>query len=249
MKLIVHGTGSGGNMYTVEADDEAILIDCGLSKKKTIREIAPRFKKYQGCLLSHEHNDHMMSAQTLTEMGITVYSSAGTAEALRTDGCLTRLNAVQMLSWFNVGQFTVLAFETQHDASQPCGFLIRYEPTGETLLYATDTYYLRNTFPGIHYWVVECNYIDEVLDSQQSDGELTEALRNRLKKSHMSLRRLLDVLKANDLTKTRAIVLIHLSDERSDERAMVKAVKEVTGIEEVTAATAGTTIQLTLNPF
>lgn len=242
------GTGSSGNSYVLRAGGETLLLDAGLPIKQIVRAV-PDWNSVSGCLITHEHGDHAKSAKTISHMGIPTYMSEGTYGAITTDGCLTRLNAVQMLSWFNVGQFTVLAFETQHDASQPCGFLIRYEPTGETLLYATDTYYLRNTFPGIHYWVVECNYIDEVLDSQQSDGELTEALRNRLKKSHMSLRRLLDVLKANDLTKTRAIVLIHLSDERSDERAMVKAVKEVTGIEEVTAATAGTTIQLTLNPF
>ena len=101
----------------------------------------------------------------------------------------------------------------------------------------------------MHYWIVECNYIDEVIDGQQEDGELTAALRHRLKKSHMSLRRLLDALRANDLSKTRTIVLVHLSDERSDERAMVKAVKEVTGLEEVIAAAAGMTIPLELNPF
>ena len=74
-------------------------------------------------------------------------------------------------------------------------------------------------------------------------------MRHRLKTSHMSLRRLLDTLRANDLTKTRAIVLVHLSDARSNERAMVEAIKEATLIDNVVAASDGMTIPLDLVPF
>lgn len=248
MELQIIGTGSSGNAYVLRAGGSALLLDAGLPIRQLIRAV-PDWKCLDGCLITHEHGDHAKSAEAVAQMGVKTYCSEGTAEAIRSDGCLTPLNAVQMLSAISVGEFTVLPFETQHDAAEPCGYLIRHDPTGEVSLYATDTYYLKHTFPGVHYWIVECNYIDEVIDGQQEDGELTAALRHRLKKSHMSLRRLLDALRANDLSKTRTIVLVHLSDERSDERAMVKAVKEVTGLEEVIAAAAGMTIPLELNPF
>nr|DAS64786.1 MAG TPA: YycJ-like MBL-fold protein [Caudoviricetes sp.] len=248
MELQIIGTGSSGNAYLLRAGGSALLLDAGLPIRQLIRAV-PDWKCLDGCLITHEHGDHAKSAEAVAQMGVKTYCSAGTAEAIRSDGCLTPLNAVQMLSAISVGEFTVLPFETQHDAAEPCGYLIRHDPTGEVSLYATDTYYLKHTFPGVHYWIVECNYIDEVIDGQQEDGELTAALWHRLKKSHMSLRRLLDALRANDLSKTRTIVLVHLSDERSDERAMVKAVKEVTGLEEVIAAAAGMTIPLELNPF
>ena len=248
MELQIIGTGSSGNAYVLRAGGSALLLDAGLPIRQLIRAV-PDWKCLDGCLITHEHGDHAKSAEAVAQMGVKTYCSAGTAEAIRSDGCLTPLNAVQMLSAISVGEFTVLPFETQHDAAEPCGYLIRHDPTGEVSLYATDTYYLKHTFPGVHYWIVECNYIDEVIDGQQEDGELTAALRHRLKKSHMSLQRLLDALRANDLSKTRTIVLVHLSDERSDERAMVKAVKEVTGLEEVIAAAAGMTIPLELNPF
>lgn len=248
MELLVIGTGSSGNAYLLQAGNSAILLDAGLPIRQIVRAV-PDWRRVAGCLITHEHGDHAKSAKAVAGMGIKTYMSEGTAKAIREDGCLTQFNTVQMLSAFKVGGFTVLPFETQHDAAEPCGYLVRYEPTGETALYATDTYYLRQTYPGVHYWIVECNYVDELMDAQQEDGELSPALRGRLKKSHMSLRRLLDALQANDLRKTRAIVLVHLSSERSDEHAMVQAVKEVTGIEEVTAATAGISIPLELNPF
>lgn len=248
MELQVIGTGSSGNAYVLRAGGSALLLDAGLPIRQLMRAI-PDWRNLDGCLITHEHGDHAKSAEAVAQMGVKTYCSAGTAEAIHTGGCLTPLNTVQMLSAITVGEFTVLPFETQHDAAEPCGYLVRHDPSDEVALYATDTYYLKHTFPGVHYWIVECNYVDEVIDNQREDGELTTALRHRLKKSHMSLRRLLDTLRANDLSKTRAIVLVHLSDERSDERAMVKAVKEVTGLEEVIAAAAGMRISLELNPF
>lgn len=242
------GTGSSGNAYVLQAGGSSLLLEAGLPIRQIVRAV-PDWRSVAGCLITHEHGDHAQSAEAVARMGIKTIASEGTVAALCPDGSLSVINAVQMLSALRLGDFTVLPFETQHDAAQPCGYLIRYEPTGETALYATDTYYLSRTFPGIHYWIVECNYIDEILDAQLEEDELTAALRKRLKKSHMSLRRLVDALRANDLRKTRAIILVHLSDERSNERAMVQAVKDATGLEDVVAAAAGMTISLELNPF
>lgn len=248
MKLQVLSTGSQGNAYALHAGGATLLLEAGLPINQIVRGI-PDWGRIVGCLVTHEHGDHAQSAEAVAKMGVKTYMTEGTKRALTASGHLTQLNAIQMLSAFDVDQFTVMAFEAQHDAAEPCGYLIRYRPTGETLVYATDTYYLRQTFPGVHYWITECNYIDEIIDEQLEGGELTQALRKRLKTSHMSLRRLLDALEANDLSKTRAIVLVHLSDHRSDEAAMVQIIKDATGIDEVHAADAGMTIPLELQPF
>lgn len=247
MELFVLGTGSSGNAYLLQAGSSALLLEAGLPIRQIVRS-TPDWQRVRGCLITHEHGDHAKSAEAVAQMGVKTYMSAGTAEAIHKDGCLTEFNVVQMLSAVTVGEFTVMPFETQHDAAEPCGYLIRYEPTGETVLYATDTYYLRQTFPGVHYWIVECNYVDELMDAQQEDGKLTPALRGRLKKSHMSLRRLKDTLAANDLTATRKIVLCHLSDERSDEKRMVGEIAALTGKETI-AASNGMVIDLRLTPF
>lgn len=76
-----------------------------------------------------------------------------------------------------------------NDAEEPLAFLIRYEPTGETVLYATDTYKLPNRYPCINYWLVECNYTLEKVEALQDNPE-HRFLFERLAKSHMSLERL-----------------------------------------------------------
>jgi len=248
MELQVLGSSSAANCYALHAGGSVLLLDAGVSIQRIMREVG-NWRGIAGCVITHEHGDHSKSAAALALMGVEVVMSAGTAAAITFAGGLTPFNMPESLCTIRLGNYTILPFDTQHDAIQPYGYVVRYEPTGETLLYATDTYYLKHTFPGIHYWIAECNYIDDVVNDQVDGGEVSPALRQRLKKSHMSLRRLVDALKSNDLRKTRAIVLVHLSDERSNERAMIQTIKEVTGIEEVSVATAGSTIPLQLSPF
>lgn len=250
MRLKVIGTGSSGNCYALIADEGILLLDAGLPIRTILRSL-PEFreKPIQACLITHEHGDHAKSAYEVARLGIPVYGSAGTAKAIVAEGGWKRFYVMEMRKTYCVGDFTVMPFETQHDAEEPCGYLIRHRLTGETLVYATDTYYIKYTFPRVNYWVVECNYVDEAVPEQLLSGEITKPLRDRLARSHMSLRRLLDALKANDLSQTRCIVLVHLSDERSDERRMVKEVRAVSGVGSVVAARQGMNIKLELCPF
>lgn len=248
MILDVVSTGSCGNAYVLSAGDETLLLDAGISIRKVLGKVKD-VRSIVGCLVTHEHSDHAQAAEELTRRGIKTICSAGTKNALNENGRLTGLIVVSPRQRISLGQFTVWPFQTQHDAAEPFGYVVRFEPTGETLLYATDTYYLRYTFPNIDYWVVECNYVDDIVIEAVKSGKIDASLRGRLLESHMSLRRLKDALAANDLSKTRKIVLVHLSDERSDEARIVREIKEVSGIEEVVAATAGMRILLELSPF
>lgn len=248
MFLKVIGCNSSGNAYALQAGPPpapALLLDAGVPSARIIRALGG-LRGIEGCLVSHEHDDHASAAKSLSQYGVKLFATAGTANAI--GDAEQRIKRVEFSEPFQTGSFTVLPFPTQHDAEEPCGFLIRYDPTGETTLYATDTYYLRNTFPGIHYWIVECNYIEEIASEMVESGQIDKTMMNRLLGSHMSLRRLKDTLAANDLSATRMIVLVHLSDERSDEARMVREITEATG-KPATAAANGMTIHLDLTPF
>lgn len=249
MRLAVVGTGSKGNCYVLSGDDgESLIIDAGMPIKSVIPFI-PNFRKIRGCLIGHEHLDHARYWEEYGKRGICVYGSQGTLEALNPKGELDMCSLAcksaitPLVDYVKMGAFTVVAFPTQHDAVQPTGFLIRYNPTGEQIIYATDTYYLQHTFPGTTYWIIECNYCEDLIEA-----ETDLALRNRLLESHMSLRRLVDTLNANDLTQTAKIVLVHLSDQRSDEARMIREVAAVTDA-EVVAAHNGEEIELSRTPF
>ena len=255
MDLQVIATGSAGNCYVLRAGGahgQSLLLDAGISPEQ-IAVATQDWDRIAGCLVTHEHQDHAKSAIEISRRGIRTYATQGTIDTIRErqrhSDEYVQLRSARYRQAFPIGDFTVTAFPVEHDAAEPCGWLIRYDPTGETVVYATDTYYLRHTFPGVHYWIVECNYTESILQRQLEEGDLDGKLRTRLLTSHMSLRRLCDALEANDLTELRAIVLVHLSDARSDERIMVETIKDVTGTEDVWAAEAGETYQLRLTPF
>ena len=61
MELIVLGSGSSGNTAVLRADGCTILLDAGLSARKTLQRlalagIAPG--EISAILLTHEHGDH-----------------------------------------------------------------------------------------------------------------------------------------------------------------------------------------------
>ena len=150
--------------------------------------------------------------------------------------------APQPAETVSIGKYRIKPFEVEHDTAQPFGYLILNTHTNERLLYATDTYFMRYTFPEIDYWLVECNY---TLELARGSGK---PLHDRLVKSHMSLERLEQAIMANDMSKTRLITLIHLSDERSDEKLMVDRIQQVSKVPTV-AARGGMEINLGTCPF
>ena len=107
------------------------------------------------------------------------------------------------------------------------------------MLFATDTYYLPNTFRGLNHILIECNYDKDILER----NNVNESLKKRLLSSHMSIDTCIDALMANDLSKVEDIMLIHLSDNNSDAEAFKTRVKQVTGI-PVTVAEAGMQVYL-----
>ena len=216
---------SAGNAYLVTDGRFPLLLDCGLSVRELKKATGYRLTGLAGCLITHEHQDHCKAAADMMRAGVDCYMSRGTAEALGLAG--HRLKVVRALEQFPVGPWTVLPFETVHDAAEPLGFLIAGE--GEKVLYLTDTAYCPYRFTGLTRIMIECNYSREILDRNIEAGNLHPGLRRRLLRSHMGLDRVLDFLAANDLTAVREIILVHLSDGNSDAGEFKRQVQAATG--------------------
>lgn len=148
---------------------------------------------------------------------------------------------------FKLGSFTILPFDVKHDAAEPLGFLI-YHPEAGNILFATDTYYIPYTFEGLNQILIECNYRQDILEANIAKGKLPRALRDRTLESHMSFHTCLEALQANDLSKVNNIVLIHLSDENSNEIEFKRDIHEQTG-KNVHIAQKGLTINFNKQPF
>lgn len=218
---------SRANAHIISDGISPLLLDCGLSIKELRRRSGFGLTDLVGVLVTHEHKDHSRAALDLMRAGIDVYMTAGTAEALGLDH--HRLQVIQAKRQFQVGDWIILPFETQHDAKEPVGFLLA-NSEGERLLYATDTYYVRYKFPGLTHIMVECNYARDILQDNLEAGVVPVVLKNRLLKSHFSLDNVKAFLKANDLSKVQEIHLIHLSDGNSDAARFKAEIQALTGI-------------------
>ena len=218
-------SGSSGNLYRLSNGIDTLMIEAGLTFPEIRQFFEFQVSQVAGCLISHEHGDHAKSAGKLVKAGVDVYMTAGTGGALGLNG--HRVKIIEPGKQFKAGSFQVIAFQTEHDAADPVGFLIA---SGESkLLFATDTYFIRPKFRGLTHIAVECNYDLEILDRNVEAGRYPMSNRDRVRESHMSLDTCREFIRAQDLTRVREIWLLHLSDANSDAAMFKTEIEKVTG--------------------
>lgn len=229
MIIKVIASGSSGNATLISDGVTSLLLDAGISIKELERGSGFTLSRVSACLVTHEHQDHSKACKDLVKRGIDVYASEGTLQALNAEG--HRYKAVTATKEFIVGSFVIMGFGVKHDAAEPLGYLIYSRLTHEKTVYFVDTAYVECKFSGIQYFIVECNNGERELCNSVSRGIIAPELAARIARNHFSLERLLDFLKANDLSRLKEIHLVHLSDNNSDERRFRQAVQRVTGAE------------------
>ena len=222
-QIYIHATGSKGNAYTIQDGGHKILIDPGIRFKELMKKTGHSLTSYDFVLLSHEHKDHSKAIPELLRIGKHCYMSQGTRDDLELMHSSALIIESEME--FERDRWKVLPFEVYHDAAEPLGFLI-ISPSGKKILYATDTAFIKYRFEGVTHYMIECNYRKELLEKNTT---LTAEVKRRIEVSHFELSRVVDFFMAQDLSKTEAIYLIHLSDDNSDEKLFKAMVEEVTG--------------------
>lgn len=226
IEICVFASSSAGNAYLISDGETPLLVECGLRFQELRERIGFRVSDLAGCLLSHEHTDHSRAARDVLRAGVDLYATQGTIDALELTG--HRLRPIRAHQQVRIGTWTVLPFDTVHDAAEPVGLLLASQ-TGAKVLYLTDSAYCRYRFRGLTHLLVEANWSRELLDRNVREGVIDETLAARIRRNHMSLERLLQMLAANDLSRVEAIWLLHLSDQNSDEEMFARRVREATG--------------------
>lgn len=227
----VIATGSTGNSYIIQAGEEILLLELGINFKNIKKELGFDLSKVVGALVTHEHKDHSKCVNDAIVSGIDVYMSEGTAAGIEfkvpIEMVSNRLNYLRHNVPKNIGGFTIIPFNTQHDVNEPLGFLI-YHPKLGKIVFATDTYYLKNKFQNVDHVLIECNYSEDVLPT-------LPPWRARTIKSHMSLETLKETLPTWNLEKTKDITLIHISNDNGNPDRFQKEIEKLTGIKTYAA--------------
>lgn len=246
MELKVLGSSSRGNCYLLDNGQDCLMIECGVSFKEVQKAVNFEISRISGCLISHEHGDHAKYVRKCLDSRIMMYTSYGTKKKLNLQD-EDRVFAMKESVQYDVGKFRILPFAVEHDAAEPFGFLI-YHPECGTVLFATDTYYLRYSFYELNNILIECNYRQDILDANVDSGKIKPAMRARTMKSHCSYDMCRETLLANDLSKVNNIVLIHLSDGNANANEFKQGIIDATG-KTVHIAEKGMTINFNKSPF
>jgi phosphoribosyl 1,2-cyclic phosphodiesterase len=226
MEIRILGSGSSGNAYWVSDGNTPLLLECGLPIRKIREGVDFKLSTVAGCLVSHEHGDHAKSVTELMKAGVDVYASHDTHVVLGTNGHHRALDLLPGAALL-LGTWKVQAFAVEHDAVDPCGFVLDSMLTHERLVYSGDTGYIRNRFAGMTHVLVECNNTWDAV----REGSAPRSLKERVVKTHMSLDTVKGFLAANDLSRVREIWLLHLSDAHSDAERFRREIQELTGKE------------------
>lgn len=220
---------SNGNSYAIDNGETVLLLEAGIPQKRILSGYIDLLPRVAGCLITHEHCDHSRGAAGIAASGIDLYATEGTFHNIPNIQHPYRKNVIRSGTQLSIGTWTVLPFETKHDAMEPVGFLIYSKSAKEKLLFATDTYYIEQRFSGLSVIMIECNYSLPLLLRNIEAGNGTDYTKSRLLHSHFSLGHVKEFFKATDLSQVRQIYLLHRSAGNGDRKLFEHEIKQLTG--------------------
>lgn len=240
MKLHIMGSSSAGNGYILEGETSALVVEAGVPLRDIKKALNFNIAKVEGLVISHCHNDHAGRANEYAAAGLQVFSNLDTLKCLN-QRYSYRYNHVRATKKYHIKEFSILPFDVVHDVTT-YGYLIQHQEMGLTC-FITDSMYSPAVFPGLNNILIEANYDENILFDNVMSGRVNATLADRIRTSHMSFQTAMEFLNNNDLSAVNNIVLLHLSNQNSNEDDMVAQLQN-TMCQSIHAAKAGTVINL-----
>lgn len=226
MVLKVLGSSSKGNCYLLEASDGVLVIEAGIPATEVKKALGFDLLKVAGCLVSHRHGDHSRFLKDVLTLGVRVLALEDVFASHGLSGS-PFCKPIEPLRGYRLGGFKVFALPVAHDV--PClGFIVDHREMGR-LLFVTDTMMLEYTVPQLDHVMLEVNYCDRILQANIDAGIVPASMRDRLMRSHMELLTAKDIVRANDLSRVKELVLLHLSDNNSHAALFREEMEKVSG--------------------
>ena len=227
LKLSVLSSGSSGNCTYVASETTHVLIDAGLSGKKTIEllgQVDGNADQLNAICLTHEHSDHRSGLGVLQrKLGVQLFGNAGTIEAVEMDKKLNGLdwNVFSSGASFSIGDLVIEPFSVPHDSYDPVGFIICCGDikVGVITDMGIATAAIRERLKGCRALVVESNHDEGMLRDADRPWMLKQRIAGR--QGHLSNTQAGELVVDVAGTELKSVFLAHLSgDCNTQELAM-----------------------------
>ncbi len=224
MELCSIASGSSGNCIYVGTDATHLLVDAGISGKKTeygLNSIGQSLKNMDGILITHEHSDHICGLGVLSrKYHIPIFATKKTIEAINTCSSLGKIDSdlfvpIEADEAFRIKDITIEPMHTSHDAIDPVAYRMRYED--KKIAIATDlgTYndYTVECLKGMDLLFLEANHDVNMVQV----GPYPYQLKRRIlgDRGHLSNELSGQLLKRIAHDKLQGVVLGHLSKDNN----------------------------------
>ena len=135
MRLCSIASGSSGNCIYVGSDATHLLVDVGISGKRTecgLNSLDISAADLDGILITHEHADHIAGVGVMArKYDIPLYATKGTIEALKNCSSIGKIPEdlfieIQPDKKLTIKDITVNPMRISHDASEPVAYRFGY---------------------------------------------------------------------------------------------------------------------------
>ncbi len=216
MRLVVLGSGSGGNVLVLESGSRRLMVDAGFSCReieKRLATVGVSGDQFDGLILTHEHSDHTRGVERFARRhNVPVYATAGTMEGL---GLSDNGIDVQVLAsgrQVEVGGFLLEPFAVPHDAREPIGMVLQ-DAAGRRVGLVADlgacSQLAWGRLTNLDALVLESNHDLDMLRSGPYPWPLKQRVASR--HGHLSNREAAQGVAELDSSSLQWVVLYHLS--------------------------------------
>ena len=128
-------SGSSGNCIYVGSDTTHLLLDVGISRKRTaqaLHDIGLDLKDIDGIFITHEHSDHIAGLAMIAKYAdMPIYATEGTIRAIRRMPKCAEIPADRFIrvkadEKVSIGDLKVDPMAISHDAAEPVGYRVQY---------------------------------------------------------------------------------------------------------------------------
>lgn len=233
-------SGSNGNCYYIGNQQEAVLVDAGLSARETgirLNRLGLHAGRIKAVFVTHEHGDHIKGLRSLVKKyKLPVYITERTREQGRVKLNDSFVKSFRPFEPVRIGNLSVIGFPKFHDACDPHSFLVSCNAVNVGIFtdIGSACKNVIHHFKQCHAAILESNYDEQMLEN----GSYSYFLKNRIRggHGHLSNRQALQLFMEHRPAYMSHLFLAHLSENNNHPDIVNNLFKSCAGKTEIIVA-------------